>query len=222
MTVHGPLLRWTVTIVVVLLIPIVPLIGLGHAFEDQITDWVTETVSPPAFAGLLIGTLVADVFLPVPSSVVCTLAGARLGFWTGAGAAWLGMNLGSLGSFLLARWLGRKIVRRWTSADDLARMEELVHRRGALVIVLTRGLPVLSEAAVLLLGSMHLAWRTFLPAVLLSNLGLASAYALLGWLAYEEHQLPAAIAASIALPLLATWLMRQRWKASRVNQSLDA
>jgi hypothetical protein len=56
-----------------------------------------------------------------------------------------------------------------------------------------------------------MSWRQFWPAILLSNLGIALAYAVLGHLARGQGHLPLALAASIALPLVATatarWLL---------------
>jgi hypothetical protein len=76
-------------------------------------------------------------------------------------------------------------------------------------LVITRGLPVLAEAAVLWMGCTQLAWRRFLPAVVLSNLGIAAVYSALGQTALRYGELPLALAASIALPLLAATIARR-------------
>jgi uncharacterized membrane protein YdjX (TVP38/TMEM64 family) len=157
----------------------------------------------------VIGVLASDVLLPVPSSFVSTLAGSRLGVWIGAAAIWLGMTAGAVGGFALARWFGRPLAERFVAADDLHRMQGLSDRAGPGMLVLTRALPVLAEASVLLLGAMRLPWRRFLPAVALANLGLALAYAALGHFAYQNGHLAVALVASIALPVLATTLSRQ-------------
>jgi hypothetical protein len=71
-----------------------------------------------------------------------------------------------------------------------------------MLLVLSRGVPVLAEATVLLFGMHGLAWRRFLPPVLLANLGLALAYGMFGELAERYHSLPLAMAVAIALPVL--------------------
>jgi hypothetical protein len=68
--------------------------------------------------------------------------------------------------------------------------------------------PVLAEASVLLLGMHGLSWRRFLPPVLLSNLGLALAYAAFGELAEKYSLLPLALGVSIALPVVMVALFR--------------
>ena len=88
-------------------------------------------------------------------------------------------------------------------------MDQLARQYGPRILIMTRALPVLAEASVLLLGTTRLAWRRFLPAVMLSNLGIAAVYAVLGQLAKTQGELPLALAASIALPLAATTLARR-------------
>ncbi len=63
-----------------------------------------------------------------------------------------------------------------------------------------RALPDVSEALTAVLGAAGLAWRQFLPALTLSNLGIAAVYAVFGHLARSEGQLLAALVASIVLP----------------------
>ena len=87
-------------------------------------------------------------------------------------------------------------------------METLAEDRGPAVLALMRPLPVLAEASVLLFGAVGVPWRKFLPVVTLANLGLAAAYAGLGHYAGQEGNLAVALAASIALPLLATTIAR--------------
>jgi uncharacterized membrane protein YdjX (TVP38/TMEM64 family) len=203
--------RWAIAIALVLLVPIVPFIGLGDAFEAQVQAWL-ESASPLATGGLIIAVLASDIFLPIPSSFVSTLGGSRLGLFCGTAVSWLGMTAGAAIGFALAKTFGRAIAVRLSNTADLARMDALTARRGPAIIVITRALPVLAEAAVLLLGTLGLSWRQFLPSMLLANLGLALAYAALGHYAQQNDQLLVALAASIALPVLAAASARLFWK----------
>ncbi|MBL8830286.1 MAG: TVP38/TMEM64 family protein [Planctomycetaceae bacterium] len=196
------------TVVIVLM----PLLVLGFGFEDHLGDYFAQTVEPTTFAAATIAVLAVDVFLPVPSSLVNTLAGSRLGIVGGTVVAWLGMNLGAIIAFTLAKFLGRPLVQRLTRADDVARLEQLAEQRGVGLLIATRALPVLAEATVLLVGSLGVTWRAFLPPVLLANLGLSLAYAVFGHYAMQHGLLSTALVASIALPLLATYLARRWWR----------
>ena len=194
--------------IAVLAVPIVPFLLFGAQVEAGLTAWKEHPPAPWIVALVVVGLLATDVFLPIPSSLVSTLAGWQLGVFGGALASWLGMSLGALIGFLLARWCGQPLVAWLTRPDDLARTNRLAERFGPLLIVLGRGVPVLAEATVLLCGMHGLSWRRFLPPVLLSNLGLAIAYAAFGQIAEQHQWLPLALAVSIALPVVMLALFR--------------
>jgi uncharacterized membrane protein YdjX (TVP38/TMEM64 family) len=188
--------------IVVLAIPIVPFLLFGERVEAAIEAWRDDPPAASIVALVVVTLLATDIFLPIPSSLVSTLAGWQLGAVGGALASWLGMSLGAVIGFVLARWWGQPLVGWLTRPDDLARTNRLAERFGPLLLVLGRGVPVLAEATVLLCGMHGLGWRKFLPPVLLSNLGLAVAYAVFGQIAERNHWLPLALAVSVALPVL--------------------
>jgi uncharacterized membrane protein YdjX (TVP38/TMEM64 family) len=204
-------------ITLVLAAPVVPFLLLG----DRLEGWFTAMFDPPPSATALwwmvAGVMASDVLLPVPSSMVSTLAGAQLGIVGGTSASWIGMTAGAMLAFGLARRFGRPLALRLVAAEDLDRLDRLALRLGPGLIVLTRAVPVLAEASVLLLGINQLQWRRFLPALLASNLGIALAYAAFGDLAGEHAWLPLALGISLAAPLgllaLARW-----WLARRAHQ----
>lgn len=206
--------RWIAAVALAILVPLVPFLGFGPRLEAAVRGWFDAHVSPSLMAALVVGVLSSDILLPVPSSFVCTLAGARLGIMGGTLASFAGLTLGAALGFALARALGQPLATRLVAVDDWERMRQLAERRGPIVLATTRALPLLAEAAVLLLGAMRLSWRRFWPPVLLANLGLATAYATLGRLADDADQLPVALAASLAVPLLAAMVARLAWRAS--------
>jgi uncharacterized membrane protein YdjX (TVP38/TMEM64 family) len=202
------LLRGALVIAAVLLVPIVPFLLYG-GLEDRVLGWIDEPpASRAAVAALVVGTLAGDILLPVPSSAVSTYSGAHLGWLLGTVASWLGMTCGATIGFALARTLGRPLAERFASPEDLARTERLSRRFGTAVLVVTRPLPVLAEATVLLVGVSQLSWRRFFVAVGLSNLGIAAAYAVFGQFALEQGSLAAALIASVVLPVVAMFVVR--------------
>ncbi len=211
------LLRPLVLVVLALLVPIVPFLGFGPWLEGRIEGWL-DPPPPPALVALAsVALLSTDVLLPIPSSVVSTVAGAQLGIALGSFVSWLGMTLGAAGGFVLAKAFGRPLACRLSSPDDLARLEAVSRQYGAWILIVTRALPILAEAAVLLLAATGLPWRRFWPAIVLSNLGIAAVYSALGHYARGGGQMPLAIAGSIALPLLATTMAR--WLLPRTIHS---
>ena len=163
-------------IAVILLIPIVPFIGFGREIEAFVDDWAKHAPSPGITAAAIVGLLAADIFLPIPSSFVSTFGGAHLGTLWGTVASSLGMSIGAILGFFLARVGGRPLARKWCSAESLDNMHALSERYGPLVLVLTRAVPVFAEASVLIVGIHRLSWRGFLPPIIVTNLGLALAY----------------------------------------------
>lgn len=151
-----------------------------------------------------------DVFLPIPSSLVSTLAGSQLSPLVATIASWVGLNLGAIIGFVVGRRLGRPLALRFSSVGDLDYIDRMSGQYGTLVLVLTRALPILAEAAVLLMGVNRIGWRQFLPPVLLSNLGIALAYSLLGHYAAENEWMVIAASVSISLPLLLSFFLRRR------------
>jgi uncharacterized membrane protein YdjX (TVP38/TMEM64 family) len=191
-------------VAIVLAVPIVPFLMFGPRLEGWIDARLQEHLPPTVVAGATVALLAVDILLPIPSSVVSTVAAHRLGFWLGTACSWLGMTLGATVAFLAARLLGRAIVLRLSRQEDLERADRLGQRYGPAILVLARAIPVLAEASVLLLATSNLPTRRFVLPVALSNLGIATAYSALGC----SLSLPVAVAASIALPVAATIVAR--------------
>lgn len=195
-----------------LLVPVIPFLILGENFETRVAAWVQQDWSPTARFWLIILVLSVDIVLPIPSSGVSTYAGGTLGFAGGTAASWVGMMLGAVIGFAAARLLGRPFAERFGGAD-VARLKDVTTRYGDAALVLTRPLPVLAEACVLLTGISRLSWRRFLPPVLLSNLAISLTYAVFGAYFGERDALPAAIVASVLLPFALAVLIRRRLRS---------
>ncbi len=198
-------------VTLVLLVPIVPFVIAGDRIEAWTLAWLESRPEPWLLTVATAAILASDIFLPVPSSLVSTLAGAQLGILPATLASWVGLTAGGAIGFALARRCGRPLVRRFSSAGDVAAINAAGLRLGIWLLAATRPLPVLAEATVLLLGTTEMPWRVFLPALALSNLGLAAAYSILGSLAWDHGAMPLALAASVAVPLLATAAARWHW-----------
>jgi len=194
-----------ILITLILAVPIVPFLVLGDSLESRVEAWIHQVGSPAVFAGAVILLLGSDVLLPIPSSVLSTLAGEWLGFWTATAVSWLGLTLGAVLGYGLARVFGRPLAERLSSEEELERMEATNRRIGQALVVLARPLPILAEASVLWLGATGMPWWRFFVPVALSNLGIAVVYSALG----QWVQLPIALAASLALPLGASVFARR-------------
>ena len=189
-------------------VPLVPWLLWGARLDHAVAEWLDPPPPAPVLAAAEIGVLAADILLPVPSSLVTTLGGASLGLAAGTACGWLGMTLGSLAGWLLGRIAGH----RGLAAVDRSTREAIETRErrfGPLVVVLTRPLPILAEAAALLAGATGMPWSTFLAAAAPANLAIAFAWSLAGslgrdadsfqWVAIAALAVPAAAAAVVAV-----------------------
>ncbi len=132
-----------------------------------------------ASGALGVGLLIADVFLPVPSSGVMIAHGALFGAFVGT----ILSLLGSLGAAAVGFAVGRSggpLLTRLISPKEHARADHLLERWGALAIVATRPLPVLAETVTILAGASPLGWTRALLAALAGSLPAALLYALAG------------------------------------------
>src|SRR5437763_10869108 len=100
-------------------------------------------------ASLGVGLLIADVLLPVPSSLVMVAHGALFGVVIGTLLSLLGSVGAALFGFAIGRRGGR-LLTRVVSPEERARADYLLGRWGSLAIVVTRPIPVLAETVAIM------------------------------------------------------------------------
>ncbi|MAT68404.1 MAG: hypothetical protein CMJ58_02670 [Planctomycetaceae bacterium] len=204
------LLKPLLIVAVVLVLPLALLAVRGESFTTQLQRWRDDPPARATMAALVVAVLASDVVLPVPSGPVATLAGAQLGTALGAAASCAGMTVGAAIAFALARRWGRPLAEKMSSPESLAELDDACARHGGWVLAITRPLPVLAEAAALLVGALRMSWGRFLPPVLLANAALGVAYAALGQYAAKREWLPLAVGLAAAAPLAAfAWRPRR-------------
>lgn len=134
-----------------------------------------------AGAGVVIGLLAADVFIPVPSSVIMILSGAAFGVWWGSVIALIGSIAGE--------WLGFELARRWGAAwtarfigdeREVVRLKSMIAAHGGAAVAVTRPIPVVMETMSLIAGASGMTRRTFLLASLIGTLPIVVLYAYAG------------------------------------------
>jgi len=133
----------------------------------------------PAAAALGVGLLIADVLLPVPSSLVMTAHGALFG-WVGGTLLSL---VGGVGAAAFAFALGRRggpLLDRLVTPAERQRADAVLERYGALALLASRPVPLVAETVALLAGTSPMTWRRAMVAAALGNLPPALLYALTG------------------------------------------
>ena len=205
--------RVLATLVALLLVGTIgPWLIWGEAFERSFSlagtlTWLRELGPWAAAAG--VGLLVADIALPIPSTIVMSALGATYGFWVGSLLSILGSMLAGLTAYGLARWAGRPAAIWIAGEDSLVRTEELFARGGAWLVLTSRWLPILPEAVACLAGLARMPFRTFFWALMVGSVPLGLTFAWVGTLTEDREGL--ALALSAGLPIGA-WLLSQRWR----------
>ena len=195
--------RWAVVAVAALAFVLVPFALVGEPLEAWMTALVDGLHHPAALSAAVAGLLLVDVFLPVPSSVVATAAGAALGWVPGALAVWVGLTAGHALGYAAGRSGGAPGLSRFLGEDEVARARAWLDRHGRLGLALTRPVPVLSEATVLLAGALRASPARTVGTCALANIGVAVVYAGAGALSAQSGLFGLAVAAALGLPALA-------------------
>jgi uncharacterized membrane protein YdjX (TVP38/TMEM64 family) len=154
------------------------------------------------------GLLLADVFIPVPSSMVMIAHGAVFGVALGTllslvssvGGAMIGWWVGHRGS----AWLGRVV-----SPAEQARAQALLERWGVLAIIVSRLIPIVAETVAIMSGTTNLGWRKVLVATTVGTLPASLIYAIAGSVTTDLVSGFLVMLAVVAIAAVA-WLVGQR------------
>ncbi len=199
---------WIFLAAVLLAIILVPF----FLFEDGMNTWIARRLqagTPPVITVAMIVCLLAlDVFLPVPSSIVSTAAGALLGFTAGMTASTTGMTLGCVLGYLCGRRFGLPIVLRFVGERDLNELSAQFCRGAEWALATARPVPVLAEASALVAGLFAVPFWKYMVITSLANAGISAVYCAVGANALNSGSFLYAFLGAIALPGVAMLLSR--------------
>ncbi|SDE91621.1 Uncharacterized membrane protein YdjX, TVP38/TMEM64 family, SNARE-associated domain [Blastococcus fimeti] len=163
------------------------------------------------WAALVVGVGIV-LMAPVPRTAVSVLLGVVAGFVPGLLVALGGAMIAAVGSFGLARWLGREAVTR-LAGPRLDRLDRLLVDRGFVALLVGRLIPVV-PFVVLSYGSGLTAMR-LLPYIAATALGVLPSTVVQVGVGASAPALVSGATAAVALPLAAlvvavVWTRRRR------------
>lgn len=181
---------------------------LGIQIEPLINGWMSQAGAGSAL--IMMALLGADLFLPIPSSLIMVLSGAAFGVLWGS----LFSLVGSIGG----EWLGFEIVRRYgqrasskiVGEEELERLSRVFARHGMSVVVVTRALPVVMETMSVAAGLSKMSRSSFLLASLAGTVPIAGVYAYAGAMSRQTGSLLPAIVMLVAVAAFGWVLYRVR------------
>ena len=151
--------------------------ALGVPLLSDPTPWMKHGGVLAACIG--VGLLIADVLLPVPSSIVMVAHGALFGVLWGTVLSLIGSVGAAVFGFAIGRRGGRLLERAVTPAER-ARASSILTRWGTLAIIVTRPVPLLAETVAIMAGASSMSWRAVVLASIAGSLPPALLYALTG------------------------------------------
>ena len=141
------------------------------------TPWMKHGGVVAAVIG--VGLLIADVLLPVPSSLVMVAHGALFGVLWGTILSLLGSVGAAVFGFAIGR-RGGKLMERVVTPGERAHARNVLARWGTLSIIVTRPVPLLAETVAIMAGASSMTWRSLIVASCAGSLPPALLYALTG------------------------------------------
>lgn len=183
---------------------VVPFCIWGQWFEAMLDlegakAWMESLGAGAWMGGVLL--LVADLLLPIPSTVVMSALGLVYGWFWGGVASVGGSVLAGLVAYGLCRRFGHKPAAWLAGEDGLAKAEALFKsQRGGWLVALSRWMPVLPEGVACLAGLSSMPFRTFFVALISGCVPLGFTFAAIGAVGEERPGL--AIACSALAPVV--------------------
>jgi 3-dehydroquinate synthase len=192
-------LVWRVSKVLLLaaLVPLVPFAIVGELPGDRFL--LARGQSAIVFGAVGAAMLALDVLLPIPSSVVATLLGARLGLAWGFACSLLGLCAGHA----LGYALGRLVPAR--ARDPLPAISTFP------LVLLTRPVPVLAEAVAIGMGALRVPFARFAPPMLLGDALYAGVMAANGAALLPDDLVGPGLIAPLSVPVIG-WLAFYFWR----------
>ncbi|WP_405234319.1 VTT domain-containing protein [Lentisalinibacter salinarum] len=186
--------RQFLTIIVALLVPILPFAIIGEMPGER---WLSATDENAWLFGLTGGgLLLGDIILPLPSSIIGTLLGARLGLAPGFLIALVGLTAGHAAGYFLGRLALRRV------GADLPEVPTL------LIVFLSRPVPVLAEAVAIAAGASRMPVAHYLGIAFAGNVIYAAVLAANGAMLLPDALLGPGLFIPMLLPVVAWAIWR--------------
>jgi uncharacterized membrane protein YdjX (TVP38/TMEM64 family) len=125
------------------------------------------------------GLLLADVFIPIPSSVIMIAHGAAFGVLWGFALS----LVASVAGAMIGWWIGNRgsaLMDRIITPEEKRQANEFILRYGMLAIIVSRLLPIVAETVAIMSGTTSLGWKRVLVATTLGSIPPALIYAIAG------------------------------------------
>lgn len=203
-------LKWLLFIIVFFTTIIIPAIFLETPFSrygEMALAWAGENTLYTSI--VVVTSLTADVFLPVPNGLTNTLAGASLGWALASFIVWIGLNLGAVFGYLVGRYAARPLAEKIVGRDDLKKAEDSAKDIDVMGLILARPVPAFAELSTIAAGITKMPFKKFTYVMILSNIGVAVIFSGLGAAALSSGSSTLAFFGAALFPALLYFMYRR-------------
>lgn len=191
-------------------------------FQQMETDLPQKLTALNHYRGsyMLISFLVlsGDILLPVPSSIVMYLNGMVVGIAGGTFLSFSSLMIGSVIGYLIGK-LSTQLFRNNNNERALA----VLDKYGPAILVLTRGIPVLSESLCFVCGYNRTDFKKYLLFNAIGYLPVCLIYAVFGsWAKSDTNSFLWSFGASFAVSGLVWFVGRKFFQPSHFNRKDEA
>lgn len=171
-------------------------------FRDALLDLAAREHGRALAAAAVALLLAADLLLPVPSSVLMTLAGFVCGTIGGGLASFAGAMASAWLGFFACRKFGQPAFLRLIGDRDAEPLRRFMDRYGAWAILLSRPVPMLTEITSCVAGLTGMRPRRFTALAIAGTLPICFVYAWAGAEARGDASLAWPLFIGLVLPAL--------------------
>lgn len=153
---------------------------------------------------------------PVPAWFLMIANGMLFGPWLGGLVSLVGVSLGALAAFSVARWVARRLIRRLLPGPVLQRVDDFSRANGFAILLVARLIPFTSSdlwsyAA----GLSRIPVLPFVMATALGDLPSIILFSIAGTAVLEDPRYTRWLAA-IGVAVLIAYVLYRLWRRSRV------
>lgn len=156
--------------------------GLSDKMELQVKN-ISAGFVPALF---IIALLIADILIPVPSSIVMIISGMLFGGFLGGLIALTGSLAGSLINFQMSRILGQTKIKRWLGEKEYNTLSKVMQKYGAYIVIFTRMVPLATESVSAIAGISNMKFARFILMNIVGFLPIVFFYSYSGAIYKEE------------------------------------
>lgn len=192
----------------------------GLSFAD-VENWLRNAreISAEYVVMLVVGLLVADLLVSVPTLTITLLSGFLLGQWLGAAAALVGLYTAGCLGYLVSRRIGDRLLAvLLKQPENRQQAIKSFEAHGFGMIILARAVPILPEVTACLAGATKMPFARFIVAWSLNSVPYVLVATFAGSVSTLEEPQPALFTAmGISATLWISWFFYRRRMAQTIN-----